>query len=160
MNKTITIAPVRKSIVVRASPQHAFDVFTAGLDRWWPKTHSIGDAPLQESVIEPHVGGRWLSRHTDGSEIVIGHVRTWQPGECLVVTWEINAQWRPDSRAAFASEVEVRFEPEGDGCTRVSLEHRNFERMGVDEGQSMRAAVDNGWPGLLELFSTAVVAMG
>ena len=91
---------------------------------------------------------------------MIGHVRTWQPGKCFVVTWEINAQWRPDSRAAFASEVEVRFEPEGDGLTRVSLEHRNFERMGVDEGQSMRAAVENGWPGLLELFCTTVAATG
>lgn len=158
MNKTITIAPVRKSIVVQASPQHAFDVFTVGLDRWWPKTHGIGSAPLRESVIEPHVGGRWLSRHTDGSEAVIGHVRTWRPGECFVVTWEINAQWKPDARAAFASEVEVRFEAEGEGRTRVSLEHRNFERMGAEPGQSMRDAVDSGWPGLLQLFATTAAA--
>ena len=158
MNKTVTITPVRKSIIVQASPQHAFEVFTAGLDRWWPKTHGIGSAPLRESVIEPRVGGRWLSRHTDGSEAVIGHVRTWQPGECFVVTWEINAQWKPDARAAFASEVEVRFEAEGDGRTRVSLEHRNFERMGAEPGQSMRDAVDSGWPGLLDLFATTVAA--
>jgi hypothetical protein len=158
LNKTVTITPVRKSIIVQASPQHAFEVFTAGLDRWWPKTHGIGSAPLRESVIEPRVGGRWLSRHTDGSEAVIGHVRTWQPGECFVVTWEINAQWKPDARAAFASEVEVRFEAEGGGRTRVSLEHRNFERMGAEPGQSMRDAVDSGWPGLLDLFATTVAA--
>ena len=158
MNKTLTIAPVRKSIVVQASPQHAFDVFTVGIDRWWPKSHGIGSAPLLESVIEPHVGGRWLSRHADGTEAVVGHVKTWQPGECFVVTWEISAEWKPDSRAAFASEVEVRFEAEAEGRTRVSLEHRNFERMGTEPGQSMRDAVDNGWPGLLALFSAAFAA--
>ncbi len=158
MNKTVTIAPVRKSIVVQASPHRAFEVFTGGIDRWWPKTHSIGSAPVRESVIEPHVGGRWLSRHEDGSEAVVGHVKTWQPGECFVVTWEINADWKPDSRAAFASEVEVRFEAQEGGRTRVSLEHRNFERMGAAPGQSMRDGVDNGWPGLLAMFSTAVAA--
>ena len=156
MNKTITIAPVRKSITVQASPLYAFDVFTAGLDRWWPKAHSIGSAPLIESVLEPGVGGRWLSRHSDGTEAVIGHVMKWVPGECFVVTWEISADWKPDSRAAFASEVEVRFEADGEGGTRVLLEHRNFERMGAEPGQTMRDGVDNGWPGLLALFSAAV----
>ncbi len=48
MNRTITIAPVRKSIVVQATPQRAFEVFTAGIDRWWPKTHGIGEAPVKE----------------------------------------------------------------------------------------------------------------
>ena len=158
MNPTITIAPVRKSIVVAASPQHAFDVFTARIDKWWPKSHGIGSAPLVESVIEPRVGGRWLSRHSDGTEAVIGHVKTWQPGECLVVTWEIDAQWKPDSNAAFASEVEVRFEEAGPGSTRVSLEHRNFERMGAVPGQVMRDGVDSGWPGLLDLFAAEATA--
>jgi uncharacterized protein YndB with AHSA1/START domain len=158
LNTTITIAPVRKSIVVNASPQHAFEVFTAGIDRWWPKSHGIGSAPLVESVIEPRVGGRWLSRHSDGTEAVIGHVQTWQPGECFIITWEINAQWKPDSNAAFASEVEVRFEEAGAGRTRVSLEHRHFERMGAEPGQIMRDGVDNGWPGLLDLFAAAAAA--
>jgi len=58
LNKTIQIAPVRKSVVVQATPQRAFEVFTAGIDRWWPKTHGIGAAPIRESIIEPYVGGR------------------------------------------------------------------------------------------------------
>jgi hypothetical protein len=48
----IQIAPVRKTVRVKASPQRAFEVFTAGIDRWWPKTHGIGTAALRESVIE------------------------------------------------------------------------------------------------------------
>jgi hypothetical protein len=40
----------------------------------------------------------------------------------------------------------------------VELEHRNFERMGVADGETMRKGVDGGWPGLLELFARQVSA--
>jgi Activator of Hsp90 ATPase homolog 1-like protein len=152
MNKTITIAPVRKSIVVDANPARAFEVFTAHIDRWWPKTHGIGSAPPRESIIEPYVGGRWYTKNQDNTESVVGHVNVWEPGKRFVVSWEINANWKPDARAAFASEVDVRFLAESDSRTRVDLEHRNFERMGPD-GEKMRAAVEGGWPGILTLFA-------
>ena len=148
----IQIAPVRKTVRVKASPQTAFEVFTAGIDRWWPKTHDIGTAPLRESVIEPFVGGRWYSKHADGTEAVIGHVLVWQPAERFACTWEIGADWKSDARVAFASEVEVRFVAESDG-TRVELEHRNFERMGAAAGEKMRKDVDGGWPALLDLYA-------
>jgi hypothetical protein len=155
MNRTIQIAPVRKSVVVDATPREAFDTFTAGIDRWWPKSHGIGAAPVVESIIEPRLGGRWFTRHADGSEAVVGHVSVWEPGERFVVSWEINADWKPDARIAFASEVEVRFSAAGAGQTRVDLEHRNFERMGQEPGEKMRNGVDNGWPAILTLYATA-----
>jgi len=155
VTRTIAIAPVCKTIVVDATPQRAFTVFTAGIDRWWPRTHGVGATRLRESIIEPFEGGRWYTRHEDGSEVVVGHVRVWEPGRRLVVTWEIGADWKPDPRVAFASEVEVRFAPENDGRTRVELEHRNFERMGAVAGETMRKGVDGGWPALLELFAAA-----
>ncbi len=158
MNRTISIAPVRKTIVVQATPERAFAVFTAGLDRWWPKTHNIGSAPIRESIIEPFVGGRWYSKCEDGSEAVVGHVSVWQPAQRFVVSWEVSAQWKPDARVALASEVEVRFVADAAGGTRVELEHRNFERMGVADGETMRKGVDGGWPGLLELFAKQVSA--
>jgi uncharacterized protein YndB with AHSA1/START domain len=153
LNRTVQIAPVRKSVVVAASAERAFAVFTAGIDRWWPKSHALGATPVRESIIEPFVGGRWYTRHEDGSEVVVGHVRVWQPAERFVVSWEISADWKPDARSAFASEVEVRFAAEPGGGTRVELEHRNFERMGAAPGEKMRNEVDGGWPTLLELFA-------
>jgi uncharacterized protein YndB with AHSA1/START domain len=154
LNRTVSIAPVRKVVVVQATPQRAFDVFTAGIDRWWPKSHGIGSTPLRESIIEPHVGGRWYAKCEDGSDVTVGHVRVWQPGERFVVTWEISAAWKPDARVALASEVEVRFLDDSNGRTRVELEHRNFERMGAADGETMRKNVDGGWPGLLDLFAS------
>jgi uncharacterized protein YndB with AHSA1/START domain len=160
LNRTVSIAPVRKSVVVQATPQQAFDVFTAGIDRWWPKSHSIGSAPLRESIIEPFVGGRWYTKCDDGTDVTVGHVRVWQPGQRFVVTWEISVAWKPDSRVAFASEVEVRFLDDSNGRTRVELEHRNFERMGAAEGEIMRNNVDGGWPTLLDLFAKEVSTGG
>jgi len=155
VNRTIEIAPVRKSLVVEATPQQAFAVFTAGIDRWWPKSHGIGATPITESVIEPFVGGRWYTRHEDGSDVVIGHVMVWQPAERLVVSWEISSEWQPDPRPAVSSEVEVRFSAAAGG-TRVDLEHRNFARMGAAAGEKMRKSVDGGWPYLLEQYAQDV----
>jgi uncharacterized protein YndB with AHSA1/START domain len=153
LNQIIKIAPVRKTVVVDTTPEQAFEVFTARMDRWWPKTHGIGSAPLRETIIEPYVGGRWYTKFEDGTEAVVGHVRVWQPAERFVVGWEISARWKPDARVELASEVDVRFIAEGSGRTRVELEHRNFERMGAADGETMRKGVDGGWPGLLELFA-------
>jgi uncharacterized protein YndB with AHSA1/START domain len=153
MNRTVPIAPVRKSVVVKATPAQAFDAFSARIDRWWPKTHSIGAAPVRESIIEPFVGGRWYARCEDGSDVTVGHVRAWEPGRRLVVGWEISADWKPDARIAHASEVEVIFTAEAGGLTRVDVEHRDFERMVAPGGESMRKAVDGGWPVLLALFA-------
>src|SRR5438128_12538713 len=68
MNRTVTIAPVRKSIRVNANQAHAFEVFTSGLGRWWPRTHTIGKPPMQTAVLEPRLGGRWYELSEDGSQ--------------------------------------------------------------------------------------------
>jgi hypothetical protein len=41
MNKTTSVAPVRKSVTVNCRPSHAFEVFTAPMSQWWnPPTRS------------------------------------------------------------------------------------------------------------------------
>lgn len=152
MTKTIAIAPVRRTVVVNASQARAFEVFTAGIDRWWPKTHHTGAAPLKSSVIEPRVGGQWYTLHEDGSRQVTGTVKVWDPPHRLVHSWDINATWKPDANVA--SEVEVRFVAEGPTRTRVELEHRNFDTLGAEGGRKMADAVgsEGGWSGILALF--------
>ena len=157
MDRTITVAPVRKTLRVNAPQARAFEVFTAGIDRWWPKGHGIGSAPLLQSVIEPFQGGRWYTRHEDGSEATVGHVLAWEPPSRFMFSWEINSSWKADSTVA--SEVEVRFTADG-AATVVELEHRKFEVLGQEGGEKMRKDVDGGWPGILELYRQAAEAKG
>jgi uncharacterized protein YndB with AHSA1/START domain len=150
MTVTVTIAPVRKSIRVNASQAHAFEVFTAGLDRWWPRKASVCKGPIMATGIEPRLGGRWYQLAEDGSRADVGTVLAWEPPHRFVVSWEIHCRWTPD--AFVSSEVEIRFVAEGPNATRVELEHRDFERMGAEAGASMRKDVEGGWPGMLEHF--------
>ena len=154
--RTITIAPVRKSIRVKASQAHAFEVFTSGLDRWWPRTHSIGSAPVKSVVMEARLGGRWYQLCEDGAEATVGKILAWEPPHRFVVSWDINNQWKAD--LTVSSEVEVRFLADGPDATLVELEHRKFEQMGEEAGEKMRRDVDGGWPRMLEHFRTAAEA--
>lgn len=156
MTLTITIAPVRKSIRVNASQDHAFEVFTSGLGRWWPREHGIGKTPRKGAVMETRLGGRWYELAEDGTETTVGKIVVWEPPQRFVMTWDINSQWQPDSTVS--SEVEVNFIAEGANATRVELEHRKFEQMGAEPGEKMRKDVNGGWPGLLERFKSEAEA--
>ncbi len=152
MTIAVMIAPVRKSIRVNASPTRAFDVFTSGLGRWWPRDKGIGKMPMKAAVMEPRLGGRWYELAEDGTETNVGKIIVWEPPHRFVMTWDINSQWKPDT--TIGSEIEVKFIPDGANATRVELEHRKFEQMGAEQGETMRNAVDGGWPGMLEQFKT------
>ena len=144
---------VKKSITVNASVEHAFEVFTAGYDTWWPRTHHIGKSPMKEAIIETRVGGRCYTKQVDGSECDWGQILEWDPPHRFVLAWQITHEWGYQPDLAKSSEVEVRFTPQAGGGTRVDLEHRHFERMGPG-GPTMRVSVDGqgGWGTLLELF--------
>ncbi len=152
MNRTVMPPPVRKSVRVSAPPHRAFDVFTAGIGRWWPKTHHIGASDLDTHIIEPREGGRWFERGIDGVECEIGKVLVWEPPSRLVLGWQLTPDWKYDSN--LITEVEVRFFPDGTDATRVELEHRNLERFG-DRADAFRQQIDSpeGWGGLLQLFA-------
>lgn len=146
-----TIAPIRKSIRVKAPIAHAFDVFTSGLTRWWPHNHGIGKKPIQKALMEPRLGGRWLEISEDGTETSVATIVLWEPPHRLILVWQINAKWQPD--ASMKSEVDVHFTADGPDATLVELVHGKFETMGADAGESMRKDVDSGWPGLIERFA-------
>jgi uncharacterized protein YndB with AHSA1/START domain len=146
----VKIAPVRKSIRVKASQARAFEVFTAGLGRWWPLDHGIGPTPRKAAVMEARLGGHWYEVAENGTRTDVGTIIVWEPPRRFVMSWDINSEWKPDTTVS--SEVEVRFVADGADATRVELEHRKFEVMGAKGGEKMRKDVDGGWPSLLEHF--------
>jgi uncharacterized protein YndB with AHSA1/START domain len=150
----LTDVPVRKSITIKTTVAHAFQVFTEGFDTWWPRSHHIGKSPMKKAIVENKAGGRCYTEQDDGTDCDWGTVLVWEPPHRIVMAWQINGQWQYEPDLTKSSEVEVRFSAERDGSTRVDLEHRYFQRHGAD-ADAIRTAVDSpsGWGGLMPLFA-------
>jgi uncharacterized protein YndB with AHSA1/START domain len=149
------------SVTVQAPIERAFEVFTAGFDSWWPRTHHIGTAELAAAVVEPHVGGRWLERGVDGSECEWGRVLAWDPPRHVALSWHLTADWGYDPDPEKASRLDVRFLAEGAGMTRVELEHSGLDRHGSD-WVKVRDGVssDGGWSHLLAAYAEVMSGSG
>ena len=150
--RTIQPAAVRKTLQIKAGREKAFRVFTDGLDRWWPKTHTIGETPLARAVMEPREGGRWYGLSEAGVEDLWGHVLAWDPPARLLLSWRINGRFRPD--LSVHTEIEILFTDLGNGMTRVELEHRGLENLG-EGGDEARMRMDGGWGLILAGFQAA-----
>ena len=149
------IESIRRSVVVPVPRERAFEVSTSEMTGWWPSDHHIGSAPIEEVVVEPREGGRWYTRHTDGSETSTGYVVAWEPPDRLVVTWQISPAWTYDP--SLVTTVEVRFVEEAPDRTRVELEHRDLDRFGP-EAERMRQVFSDpsAWGATLEAFAAGV----
>jgi len=155
---TATIPAIQGTVTVNAPIERAFRIFTESFTTWWPADYHIGEAEMAEAIIEPKVGGRWYERGVDGSECDWGQVLAWEPPHRLVVTWQINGQWQYDPDPEHASEIEVRFTPEGSDQTTVELEHRLLHRL--VGGEAIRDSISSGggWSAVLAFFAKAVEA--
>ena len=152
-----TDSTVRASIEVAAPRDRAFEVFTRDFGAFKPRTHSILQAPLAETVVEPHVGGHLIDRGTDGSECPWGTVLVHEPPERFVFSWDISPSWELESDRARTSEVHVTFTVVDESTTRVDLEHRHLDRHG-DGWTSVRDSVSHGegWPLYLDRYAAVV----
>jgi hypothetical protein len=146
----MSIAPILRSVVVKAPPARAFDLFATRMQDWWPRGKTIGRKPHAEVVMEPRAGGQWFERDADGGETHWGKVLAWEPPGRLLLGWQINSTWTYDPD--FLTELELTFEGLPGGGTRVTLEHRNLERFGAD-AEKQRASLDGGWPTMMAEFA-------
>lgn len=144
----MTEAPVvRHDVVVRGTPAQAFAAFTERMGEIKPKEHNLLSSPIVSTTFEPRVGGYIVDRAEDGSECRWARVLIFEPPHRVVFSWDIGPTWQLEADPRNASEVEVRFVPEGPDRTRVELEHRHLDRHGpgwpaVRDG----VAAEQGWP--------------
>lgn len=126
--------PLRRTVRVRCPVSHAFEVFTARLDLWWPPGHRrFGTSQL---FLEARVGGRFFERSATGEEARLGEVIRCEPPHRITYTWYPGAISGP-------TEVDVRFTDEG-AHTVVEVTH--------SEGQSQ---LGDAWPQRVTLFGRA-----
>lgn len=148
---TKTDLTIRRSGVVDATPEKAFEIFTEGIASWWPAdTHSVegGQGRSPEAVVfETGPNGRIYEVMTNGKEAHWANVTAWEPPNRIVLAWQVN----PDTPGP--TEIEMRFTPEGDG-TRFDFEHRGWEILGA-EAEEAAAQYDGGWVTVLRHYAEA-----
>jgi len=134
-------------------------VFTQDIGSWWNPDHHIIEGELAEMVFEPREGGHVYDRGVDGSECRWARVLAFEPPTRIVISWDIDLQWKREPDPAKTSEVEVRFIAENAERTRVELDHRNLDRHG-DGWEQMRDAVGSpgGWPAGVQLYADRIGA--
>ena len=155
MSNQVEAATIRKSVVVEAPIERAFDVFTREFGSFKPPDHNLLAVPIAETVFEPRVGGCIYDRGIDGSECRWARVLAYDPPRMVRLSWDINTQWQVETDLERTSEWEVRFITEAPDRTRVEIEHRHLDRHGQG-WQAKRDAIDgeNGWPIYLARFAS------
>ncbi|MBS0332241.1 MAG: SRPBCC domain-containing protein [Proteobacteria bacterium] len=144
---------------VKASPERAFQAFTAEIGAWWRPSGLFQTTPrpgvlsFEMAEYGGGEGGRLIETRAGGKVFEIGEIRIWDPPRRLVFAWR-QANFPPD----LSTEVEVTFEAVGDE-TRVSVEHRGFHAVPA-------GAARHGWPDpvllmrLADFWRAQVDAMG
>ena len=157
MTHSATDTSVRTSITVDAPLERAFKVFTEDFDRIKPREHNLLAVDIAETVFERREGGRIYDRGVDGSECHWARVLAYEPPDRVVFSWDISPRWQIETDHEKTSEVEVRFTAEGDGRTRVDLEHRHLDRH-ADGWESERDGIAgaDGWPLYLQRFADLI----
>jgi uncharacterized protein YndB with AHSA1/START domain len=157
MNTHIPITSVKQSVVVEASIERAFKVFTEDFGSFKPREHNLLAVPIAQTVFEPRVGGHIYDRGVDGSECRWARVLAYEPPKRVLLSWDISPRWQIETDPDKASEWEVRFIQETANRTRVELEHRKLERHGEGwQGVRDGVAGDQGWPLYLQRFADLV----
>ncbi len=143
---TAPTAPVRKRVQVALPPAEAFELFTAGIQRWWPlATHSVGEERAVAIHFPTGVGDQVVETLGDGTTAVWGTVLRSDPPRLVELTWH------PGRDEGDATLLELRFEPDGTGGTGVELVHSGWERW--EDGHARAASYEEGWDLVLGHFT-------
>jgi uncharacterized protein YndB with AHSA1/START domain len=144
-----SVEPVRKSVAVPATPQRAFELFTAHIQDWWPlRTHSVGTEHAVGVAFGEGVGGAITETMADGSTSAWGTITDWEPPYRVAFTWHAGT---PEAEA---TRVEVTFTQDEPGSTVVRLVHSGWERR--PDGASAREGYDSGWEPVIGSFARTV----
>jgi prepilin-type processing-associated H-X9-DG protein len=138
------VPPIRREVTVDADLATSFEIFTSGIDRWWPiDLHSVHGAGGNVTFVD----GQLVEQSAEGEISLWGTVTKWNPPTVVAFTWH------PGTDEQRASRVEVTFTPL-DSQTLVVLEHSGWETFG--DPAAARDEYDHGWPEVLGRYKEEV----
>ena len=131
-------ATVESEVVVKATPERAFALFTANIGDWW----AVDSNSVYRGTVS-FEGDELIER--SGAEVAVwAEVTRWEPAVALGLTWHAGQD------ATRTTDVLVTFTPQGDQ-TLVHLTHTAWERL-LDGEQASREYAQ-GWPPALEQYA-------
>ena len=158
MELEIRPAPIRKSLVVKADVNRAFEVFVSRMHEWSPAVQSLLGS-RKDIVVEPRAGGRWYEIAESGAQADWGKVIAWEPPHRLVLAWQLDADFSYDPD--LVTEFEARFVAEDARHTRIEFEHRNLDRFGARAAETAASlGSDGGWSGSFALYAELIEREG
>ena len=104
-----------KSVVLPLAPAAAFDLFTQKIGEWWPADRRHTQDPASQIFMLD--SGRFYERASDGREVELGQVRSFDPPSRILLDFFVATG--PDK----PTEVEIVFAALGTG-TQVTVTHR------------------------------------
>ena len=130
--------PVHQATTVRADVTRTFDVFVREIGAWWPvEPFSTGGTRVRDVSMDRRLGGKVVETWDDGTAHEWGELVAWDPPHGFTMSWLLTAE---------PTEVELTFRPLGAALTRVSVEHRGWERM-TEEQLGGACALPEGYRG-------------
>jgi len=142
--------PITKTLTVPLRPDEAIALFTADIDRWWPKaSHSVKGAK-PKLTFPTHKCGKITETGEDGEVAIWGKVIAYDPGSYLAFTWH------PGRPEAEATVVTLTFSQTKDG-TLCELTHGGFDILG-DTADAVSASYLQGWDLVLGCYVKAAKA--
>lgn len=138
------VAPVVKTLSLKALPEKAFAHFTDNIALWWPlATHSLSQAHAKSVVFEAKTGGRIYEIDVTGRTREWGRVKESAPPHRLVFSWVLE-------KPADATEIEVTFAADGKGGTDFTLVHRGW--LETKSSVERRGMYEGGWAPVLAAY--------
>ncbi|MEM7017912.1 MAG: SRPBCC family protein [Pseudomonadota bacterium] len=148
---------IQFNTTVNLSIEAAFKLFTENFSSWWPSEYSFSQDVLHDIGMELKADGLCYELGPHGFRCDWGRVLEYTPSTCLVLAWHLSPSSAPDPNPAHASEIQVNFVTENAGSTRITVEHRHFDKHGEGwEAYLEEMASEYGWPYLLQCYSEAV----
>lgn len=138
----MTYDPIVKTLQLKCSAAHAFDVFVKRMATWWPlDSHAASVAAghaAQTVTVEPYVGGAIYETMHDGGRNDWGKVLEYEEGQLFAMTWH------PGNNANAATRVDVAFKALGADQCVVTLTHSGWE-VWADEAGPKHDGYNSGW---------------
>lgn len=143
------VDPIELERTISCSRLHAFEIFSARTDNWWPRELSRSGSTHFTVGLEAWAGGRVYEYTAEGEQLEWGELTAWQQPRRIGLRWHLHG---PREQA---TNVEVSFSGE-EGSTTVRLVESGFASAGADREQLRERSLSE-WELALDRFAAACV---